>query len=420
MHRIRHSLTTRGSAFLTSGVVLLLSGLLLGLSDLSRIGVLLLAVIALAAMLVVRHGLAFEVSRSAQPTRISVDEQAVVVLRVTNRERRRSPLALAEEQLDYALGDRPRFLVPALGAGQTCELRYVVRPHLRGLHQLGPLQVLVRDPFGVTSRPASIRGSGSLLVLPRIHPLRSGRRLSRALGSEGGVPNRVALHGEDDQIVREYRDGDDLRRIHWPATARTGELMVRQEDRPAKRRAVILLDSRRDAHVGTGRSSSFEWGVTMAASVGAHLAELNHEVSLLSADPSSDTGTRLDSDIDTMLLTLAQIQPVAQDTLGALLHSAHDAMSGAGLIVALVGGMDDVAARALSSLRGHGATGIALVLVPPGRATDRGSRAREQLCLGTLATLEAAGWVGLAVRGGGAPEEVWSTLTGSATVEVAR
>ena len=69
----------------------------------------------------------------------------------------------------------------------------------------------------------------------------------------------VALHGEDDQTVREYRDGDDLRRIHWPATARTGELMVRQEDRPAKRRAVVVLDSRSSGHarvrVGTARSS---------------------------------------------------------------------------------------------------------------------------------------------------------------------
>ena len=67
--------------------------------------------------------------------------------------------------------------------------------------------------------------------------------------------------------MREYRDGDDLRRIHWPASARTSGLMVRQEDRPAKRRAVVILDCRASGHAGSGRSGSLEWCVTTAASV---------------------------------------------------------------------------------------------------------------------------------------------------------
>ena len=60
--------------------------------------------------------------------------------------------------------------------------------------------------------------------------------------------------------IREYRDGDDLRRIHWPATARTGDLMVRQEDRPAKRRAVVLLDPAPGAHGGAGPSALLRVG----------------------------------------------------------------------------------------------------------------------------------------------------------------
>lgn len=420
MSRSRHSLTSRGSAFLSAGVVLLLAGLLLGLHDLSRIGALLLAALALAALLARRHRLTFEVSRSTAPPRVSVDERAVVTLRIANRERRRSPLVLAEEHLGYALGDRPRFLLPPLGAGQSRSFRYAVRPHVRGLHRLGPVQIRVRDPFGLTSRPTSIPGVGALLVLPTIHPLSSGQRLGRALGSEGGVPNRVALHGEDDQIVREYRDGDDLRRIHWPATARTGQLMVRQEDRPAKRRAVVLLDSRESAHTGTGRSSSFEWAVTMAASIASHLDALHHEVTLLTADPTSDTGTRLDTDLGTVLLTLAQIQLHPVMTLGAVLHAAHDVTSGGGVLIALVGGMDDAATRDLSCLRQHGATGIALVLVPPPSRDDDARRSQEHLALGTLAGLQAAGWAGLAIRGWDTPAEVWAAVTRAGAPEVAR
>ena len=89
-------------------------------------------------------------------------------------------------------------------------------------------------------------------MLPRIEPLVGGRPPGNGVGAEGEIPFMVALHGEDDQSIREYRDGDDLRRIHWPATARTGDLMVRQEDRPARRRAMILLDPRAGAHQGHG------------------------------------------------------------------------------------------------------------------------------------------------------------------------
>ena len=118
-------------------------------------------------------------------------------------------------------------------------------------------------------------------------PLPHGRSLGSGIGSEGSVPHMVALHGEDDQTVREYRDGDDLRRIHWPATARTGELMVRQEDRPAKRRAVVVLDTRAvGPRAARGRSSSLEWCVTTAASVTAHVVDAGYAVHLLTADPA--------------------------------------------------------------------------------------------------------------------------------------
>jgi len=52
--------------------------------------------------------------------------------------------------------------------------------------------------------------------------------------------------------VREHRHGDDLRKVHWRATARSGELMVRLEERPWRAQATLLLDTRTRAHLGTG------------------------------------------------------------------------------------------------------------------------------------------------------------------------
>src|SRR5947209_9048920 len=86
------------------------------------------------------------------------------------------------------------------------------------------------------------------------------------------VSRSIATAGEDDAATREYRLGDDLRRIHWRSTARRGELMVRREEQPWQSRAVLLLDCRQSAHQGDGPLSSFEWSVSAAASIGLHLA----------------------------------------------------------------------------------------------------------------------------------------------------
>ena len=231
----------------------------------TRVGILLLALTAIALVLVRRHGLHLDVVRTATPSRVAIDERAVVTVRIRNVEPTPSPVVMAEESIDYALGDRPRFVLPSLRPGDVQEVQYTVRSHTRGVHRIGPLGVRVRDPFGLTLRTAAVSGDAEIVVLPKVVPLPHGRSLGSGIGSEGSIPHMVALHGEDDQTVREYRDGDDLRRIHWPATARTGELMVRQEDRPAKRRAVVVLDTRSVGHGGSGRSSSLEWCVTTAA-----------------------------------------------------------------------------------------------------------------------------------------------------------
>ena len=62
------------------------------------------------------------------------------------RRRRRAPCCMAEEQLDYALGDRPRFVVPRLRRGDRQEVHYSVRSHVRGRHRLGPLGVRPARP----------------------------------------------------------------------------------------------------------------------------------------------------------------------------------------------------------------------------------------------------------------------------------
>lgn len=420
MTHLRHSLTTRGTAFAGCGLVLVASGIILGQHDVTRIGVLLLSLTATALVLVRRHGLHLEVVRTASPARVAIDERAVVTVRIRNTETTTSPVVMAEESIDYALGDRPRFVIPALRPGSAEELQYTVRSHTRGVHRIGPLGVRVRDPFGLGLRTAAVSGDAELVVLPRVVPLPTARSLGSGIGSEGSVPHMVALHGEDDQTVREYRDGDDLRRIHWPASARTGELMVRQEDRPAKRRAVVILDSRSAGHGGSGRSSSLEWCVTTAASVTAHVAAAGYAVHLLTADPSSDTGAHHDESLEAGLETLARVALGPQDGLRAVLHAASTLTAQGGLVVYVGGPLADDDARTLAALRQPGSAGAATVIEPEafaGRASRAGRGARpSDHAAATTAALQSSGWTTTVVDARTSPAQAWAAVVGSQVV----
>ena len=140
VRRLRDLLTTRGRAFVSSGITLAVCGMGLGFADLTRIGVLLISLPLLSAALMRRHDLRFALDRTARPGRVQVDEPAIVTLTLDNAGPSTSPLIMAEEQLDYALGDRPRFVIPRLRRGER--IGAGTGRALEGDGALGHLEVL--------------------------------------------------------------------------------------------------------------------------------------------------------------------------------------------------------------------------------------------------------------------------------------
>lgn len=372
-----NSLTTRGSAFVASGICLLLAGFLLGQRDLARIGLLLLLLTAGALWFGRSRGLALEVSRTAAPPTAQIGEPVVITVRVTNPATSSSPVLLCEEQLGFVLGDRPRFVLPALDPGGRCEVQYVVRSPIRGAHQLGPLGTRVRDIFGLSLRLADVGQSAELLVVPRPVPLHASPPGSTGLGEDTGSAAILALHGDNEQGIREYRQGDDLRRIHWPASARTGDLMVRQEDRPIRRQALVLLDTRESAHSGMGVSSTIEWAVVMAASVCAHLQNVGYSVQALTAAGGGEV--TVSEDLPSTLVALAKARPTPAESLEELLHAARGLSRRGGLVIFIGGALAEGAARSLAGLRQPGSAGLAFLAAAPGSASAHGNGGLEIL-----------------------------------------
>jgi len=149
------------------------------------------------------------------------------------------------------------------GRGRFRWARYTLHALPRGRYTVDDARAVVEDPFGLASRSYPLAVDGSLLVYPR-HVEVDRLFSERGLREPGG--RKLLLHraaGYDLHHVREYAQGESLRRVHWPTTARRSRLMVKElQDAPRDEVAVIL-----DADGAAQTQETFDLSVRVAASI---------------------------------------------------------------------------------------------------------------------------------------------------------
>ncbi|MFC4535302.1 DUF58 domain-containing protein [Sphaerisporangium dianthi] len=353
------ALTSRGRSFLASGFAALLCAFFLGEHDLLRVSVLIIALPLLAALVVARTRYRLSCARRLDPARVKVGSDSTVTVRLENVTRLPTGLLLVEDTVPYAVGTRPRFVLDRVESRGIREIDYKVRSDLRGRFPIGPLSVRIADPFGLVELTRAFTATDTLMVLPEVVPLPHVRLSGELTGGGDSRSTSVAAAGDDDIGPREYRQGDDLRRVHWRSTARYGELMVRREEQQWQSRGALLLDTRRHAHRGEGPRSSFEVGVSAAASIGMQLAREGLGLRLV-----TDQGAQLLPDTGSGHSLLDALAVVRQSTARSL-ESGVTALrqgGGDGLIVAVLGDLDAEEAHTLARLRTGGVTGVAVML----------------------------------------------------------
>jgi uncharacterized protein (DUF58 family) len=405
-------LTYRGRAFLAAGATAAGCAVVLGQRDLLRVAVLLVALPIASVLLVARARQRLQLARTVTPARVTPGRPASVRLELRNLARLPTGVLLAQDHVPYALGSRPRFVVDRLDAGATVAVGYSVRSDVRGRWEIGPLQLRVTDPFGMCEVTRAFATTDPLVVVPRVHPLAPLGAAGAWGGSGESATRNAAASGEHDVATREYRHGDDLRRVHWRSTARRGELMVRRDEQPRLLRATLLLDSRATGHRGDGPASSFEWAVSATASVASLLVGSGYGVRVLTDDMDRHwVGRHGAHGHGELLDQLAVIQPGGPRQLqGATTTLGRG--GGDGLVVLLLGEVDaDDLARVVTLPR-RGVTGLAVLLrttswVPlPTRRAGELEAARVR----TQQALERAGWQVATAEAGDAVPVIWQRL----------
>lgn len=193
-----------------------------------------------------------------------------------------------------------RHVVESTESGADIVLESKVGPAIRGEHDAEPLVVWLEDSFGLCrSRRFSI-GGAHVTVVPRVRQVdKTVRLLERGQGPRiAKATRRLPTEGAFD--LKEYREGDDVRRIHWVRSLAAGQLIVRMPDEipPDRPRVRVVLDTffpevfamQPDTET-PGEVLDALVGVWLA--VGRSLAEQGAHVTLVAAVPSAEGPARV-------------------------------------------------------------------------------------------------------------------------------
>lgn len=368
MNRVLSGLTRRGWAFLSVGGGVVLGAVLVGQRDLLRAGLLLFVLPLASLFIAARSRVRLSATRTIEPARVETGSRATVHLSLSNRTRTPTGVVLVEDTLPYSLGRRPRFILDHVWSRFRREVTYHVQPGMRGRFAIGPLSVRVTDPFGLVELRRAFSDVGNLIATPTVWSLPSVRLSGEWSGTGETRPRSVATAGEEDATIRSYRHGDDMRRVHWRATAHHGELMVRREEQPWQSRASILLDNRVSGHAGDGPDSSLEWAVSAAASIGVHLTERGYAVRLLNEpdEPRAEQWNHHTKDpVDSRVHLLDMLAVVTANRYVKVPHW-NDLVAGAdsatGMLVAVLGRLEPAEAKMVAQMRQGSSAALAVLL----------------------------------------------------------
>jgi uncharacterized protein (DUF58 family) len=221
---------------------------------------------ALATLARPRRAPEYALSHEIESDRLFEGERTAVTVTIVARSA--IPLMEVLESLpagSEVVGGRNRALF-ALRAGQTVRWRYEIHCALRGLRELGRVEVRVRDRWALSTWAWCHVDAKAVHVYPRIAPLRSlPRPVHITQASIGDYVSPALGEGIEPGDIREFAPGDRLKQVNWRASLRLGTLYVTQHHRERNAHVVIMLDTL--AEVGRAPDTTLDLGVRVAASL---------------------------------------------------------------------------------------------------------------------------------------------------------
>jgi uncharacterized protein (DUF58 family) len=319
------------------------------------------------------------------------------------------PVIVAHEQVGR-LGEEEVELRPRGGGRHSGS--YFVFDVPRGRHRFAPVRLSISDPFGLAEAALALEERQALVVYPRL------AELDRIFCDGGAGPEhgrRLLLRrtvGFEIHSVRDYQQGESLRRVHWPSTARRGALMVKELEDSPRDEVAVLLDGDPAGVAGSPQSSSFDAAVRAAGSILQAQIRRGRRcvLALNTAGRETQTVSSDGTEWHKALELLAAAEPDAHRPAAALLESGASPVARSLELVVVTSRIEPALVNRLLE-RALTRRAVALVHVDAGSFAGRPRRAEP-----ALLRLQAAGVPIAVVRQG---EDLAAALEGTSAEEVA-
>ncbi|MEI6495628.1 MAG: DUF58 domain-containing protein [Actinomycetota bacterium] len=319
-------LTRAGRSTLALAAVLLAVGRVFAIIELFVFAVALVLAVVVAVLMVRIGEPRVTVSRVVSPQSAQAGDTVRVAVTVTNVGTRRTPsMRLVDPVSDNGVAN---IGITSLTPGAQYGAAYRLDGLTRGLLTIGPMRVNRTDVLGLAKRASTGAPAVELAVLPRHHPVPM-PGASGSAGPLGALLHRKALShtGNEFHALREYQQGDDLRRISWKASARSTNLIVRDTAVEGVKRMTVVLDTAAGEH----DEASFERAVSAAASLITSAVAAGFAARLVAPDVDL-RGPGVDADALAWLTTVKAPELASNDPQPAPLPSLRNA-EGLGLTV---------------------------------------------------------------------------------------
>lgn len=236
--------TRSGWGVLVGGLVFVVAGRLFGAIEFLVVGAAAVGAVVFAVLVRRLRPSRVAVARQLTPPQVPAGEPARVDLEVVNHATYRTPVLKLHDSVSGTRGVNLA-LAPIAAAGGNVHGAYRLPTTRRGVLELGPITIEDTDGLGLARRSHRLDTRVRLIVHPPIEQLpllRVPAGDDPLVGEE--LRQSLGLSDEEFDGLREYVPGDDLRKIHWPSSARLGELQVRQFRPPRHGRLSIVIDTR--------------------------------------------------------------------------------------------------------------------------------------------------------------------------------
>lgn len=323
--------TLRGWVLSGAGLALIILWWVFGDPELLLTGIFFVVAELAAIGYVLRHDPQLDMGRRLGSTTVHNGDTTTVTLVLRNRRRRPLRHLSIHDEVE-SLG-MAVFEIAKLMGDETASATYRVTCRPRGVYRVGPARATTSDPLRLAELSAPDGPIDRLVVYPTVEELTGFPVIrGRDPAISASRPEHSQRGGEDFYTLREYQRGDDMRRIHWPYTAKTDELMIRQLETPWQSRALVLLDVRPSVYES---ADAFEMAVSGAASVVTHLVKSGFDADLWAGDPEPIDASRYSAAME----RLALVEPNDEIDIEAVAGRIRQKGGGGALI--LVTGVAD-------------------------------------------------------------------------------